>query len=77
MTRKEALALLALPQEQAVEQIRELARKARLWEQSQAEGEDTDDPPSPTTPSGMTAPYEKPAHRKRKQKPGQKKYWDF
>jgi len=73
VTRKEALALLALPQEQAVEQIRELARKARLWEQSQAEGKDTDDPPSPTTPSGMTAPYEKPAHRKRNRKPGQKK----
>ena len=73
MTRKEALALLALPQEQAVKQIQELARKARLWEQSQAESKDTDDPPSPTTPSGMTAPYEKPAHRKKNRKPGQKK----
>jgi len=68
MNREEALALLALPQEQAVVQIQELARKARLWEQSQAAAM-----PSPTTPSGMTAPYEKPAHRKRRKKPGRKK----
>lgn len=72
MTRDEALALLALPQEQAVQQIQELARKARLWEQAQA-ATDTTDTPSPTTPSGMTAPYEKPAHCTRRRKPGQKK----
>ncbi len=68
MTREQALALLALPREQAIERILELARKAELWEKLQAE-----EGPSPTTPSGMTAPYEKPAHRKKNRKPGQKK----
>lgn len=75
MTREEALALLALPQEQAVEKLLVLAHKAALWEHSLAQGsnQNTGDEPSPTRPSGMTAPYEKPAHRHRRKKPGRKK----
>ena len=73
MTREQALALLALPREPAVERIRELARKAELRDKAQAGDKDAGDGPSPTTPSGMTAPYQKPAHRKKTKKPGQKK----
>lgn len=71
MTHEEALALLALPQEQAVREILALAGKAALWEQSQAKA--SHDEPSPTQPSGMTPPYKKAAKRKKNRKPGQKK----
>jgi hypothetical protein len=75
VTREEVLALLALPKEQVIEQIMALANKAELWEKLQAEesGENNDAESEPTKPSGMTAPYEKPAHRKRRRKPGRKK----
>lgn len=72
MTHEEALALLTLPQEQAIKAILALANKAALWEQSQAKGSNKEEP-SPTQPSGMTPPYLKPARRKRNRKPGRKK----
>ena len=62
MTRDEAIAILALPREQAIEAILRLAEKAERF--------DNKPEPSPTTPSGMTPVYEKPAHRKKKKRPG-------
>jgi transposase len=83
MSREQAQAILALPREQALAQIMELAEKAALWDrhlnelrtaqaaQSEDSGEQTD--VSPTTPSGMMPTYLKEAKKKRKKKPGRKK----
>lgn len=77
MNREQAAALLALPKAQAIARILMLAHKAELWERSQTgdsdQGKNPGNVPAPATPSGMIPPYEKPAHRKRKQKPGSKK----
>ena len=70
MNREQALALLALPREQAVAAILQLAEKAAHWERLQAKGEDTAS--SPTTPSGMQPVYLKPSAKKRTKKPGRK-----
>ena len=63
MTRDEALAILDLEREQAVAVILALAEKAEKYDR-------LDSPPSPTTPSGMTPTYLKPAHKKRNKPPG-------
>lgn len=72
MKRADALAILALPQEAALERILALAEKAEAWERQHPD-EATAKAPPPGTPSGMTAPYHKPAHRKRRRKPGRKR----
>ncbi|MFZ3046926.1 MAG: IS66 family transposase [Desulfatirhabdiaceae bacterium] len=58
MTRDEAIAILELPREQAIEAILKLSEKAELFD------------PGPTTPSGMIPTYLKPKHGKKKNKPG-------
>lgn len=70
MKRAEAMALLALPQPAAVERILVLAAKAEAWERWQATMHREE--AAPSTPSGMIAVYEKPAHRQRRKKPGRK-----
>jgi transposase len=67
MTRDEAIAILALPQDKAVKVILALSEKAEKYDQLVGEV-------SPTTPSGMIAPYLKPPPEvKRKKSPGRKK----
>lgn len=66
MTRDEAKAILAMPEDKAVSIIVTLADKAEKYDQICGGV-------SPTTPSGMIPPYLKPAHRQRKKKPGRKK----
>ena len=67
MTRDEAIAILALPKEKAVKVILALSEKAEKYDQLVGEV-------SPTTPSGMIAPYLKPSARDKKSKsPGRKK----
>jgi len=66
MTRDEAKAILALPQDKAVRAILALAEKADKYDQIVGAV-------SPTTPSGMTPPYLKPTRGKRKKSPGRKK----
>lgn len=66
MTRDEAIAVLQMPKEQAVEIILSLAEKAHKYDQLCAEV-------SPTTPSGMTPIYLKQNHDKRRKSPGRKK----
>lgn len=66
MTRDEAIAIWELPKEEAVEIILRLAEKAEKYAQEEA-------PLGPTTPSGMTPPYLKPASGKRRKPPGRKK----
>jgi hypothetical protein len=67
MTRDEAIAILQLPIEEAVERILSLAEKAEKYDQLCGEV-------SPTTPSGMTPTYLKPPPKsKRKRRPGRKK----
>lgn len=83
MTREQALAILALPAEEALNRILALAAKAELWQRHSAHtdtpGEAETRPSSeqtevsPTTPSGMTPVYLKAAKNKRKNKPGCKK----
>jgi hypothetical protein len=63
MTRDEALAILDLERDQAVAIILALAEKAEKYDRLGSG-------PSPTTPSGMTPTYLKPAHKKRNQSPG-------
>jgi hypothetical protein len=70
MNRAQALAILALPREQALSAILTLAQKAEQWERLQAQGADTS--LSPTTPSGMQPVYLKPSAKKRVKKPGRK-----
>jgi len=65
MTRDEALAILDLERDQAVAAILALAEKAQKYDRLCGQV-------SPTTPSGMTPPFLKPTHRKRKKPPGQK-----
>jgi len=67
MTRDEAIAILALPQDKAVKVILALSEKAEKYDHLVGEV-------SPTTPSGMIAPYLKPPPEvKRKKSPGRKK----
>ena len=67
MTRDEAVAILQLPIDEAVDRILALAEKAEKYDQLCGEV-------SPTTPSGMIPPYLKePAKNKRKRRPGRKK----
>lgn len=66
MTRDEAIAILEMPRDKAVDLIVALGNKAEKYEQLCGE-------PSPTTPSGMTPPYLKPTKGKRKRPPGRKK----
>ena len=66
MTRDEAKAILALPQEKAIQAILALADKAEKYD-------DIVGGVSPTTPSGMMPPYQKPPHKGRKKRPGRKK----
>lgn len=78
MTPEQALAILALPREQALSRILELAHKAELWDRLQAsqavasQTTNAQEQADPLTPSGMLAPFEKPAHRGPKKKPGRK-----
>jgi hypothetical protein len=65
MTRDEAKAILALPQDKAVQAILALAEKAEKYDQIVGGV-------SPTTPSGMTPVYLKPTRGKRKKPPGRK-----
>ena len=71
MNRAQALAILELPREQAVNLIVALGEKAEHWDVLQARGA-ANTPISPTTPSGMTPVYLKPRARRRRKKPGQK-----
>lgn len=76
MSRVEALAILALPRDEAVERIMELAEKAALWDRhlnAQGTPEAAQSEVSPTTPSGMTPAYLKETKKKRNTKPGNKK----
>ena len=63
LTRKEAERIVALGPEAVIFVMLELS--TRLAEQQK-------DSPSPSTPSGMVAPYQKPAAPKRRKKPGAK-----
>jgi transposase len=63
MTRDEAIAILRLPEEKAIEAILSLAGKAEKYDQLYG----------PSTPSGMIPPYLKPVPGKRKKPPGRKK----
>jgi transposase len=66
MTRDEAIAILDLPRPEAVKAILVLAKKAEKYD-------DLTKQVSPTTPSGMTPTYLKPAAGGRKRKSGRKK----
>lgn len=66
MTSDEAKAILALPQDKAVQAILALAEKAEKYDQIVGGA-------SPTTPSGMTPVYLKPTRGKRKKPPGRKR----
>jgi hypothetical protein len=63
MTRDEAIAIVQMPQDQAVEVIMLLAEKAEKYDREHPEV-------SPTTPSGAIPPYLKPNRKKRRKKPG-------
>jgi len=65
MTRDEALAILDMRREQAVEIILILAQKAERYDKEHPEV-------SPTTPSGMIPVYLKPVRGKRRKSPGRK-----
>jgi transposase len=65
MTRDEAKAILALPQDKAVNAILALADKAEKYDQLCDKG-------SPTTPSGMIPTYLKPPPGRRPKRPGRK-----
>lgn len=66
MIRDEAIAILEMPRDKAIDTILTLAEKAEKYDQICGEV-------SPTTPSGMTPVYLKPSHSKRKKRPGRKK----
>jgi len=66
MRRDEAIAILRLPTDQAVDAILALAEKAEKYDQ-------LCDKVSPTTPSGMTPPYLKPSPARRRKRPGRKR----
>lgn len=63
MTRNEAIAILELPREQAIEAILKLAEKAEKFDRATYE-------PGPTAPSAMIPPYLKPTCDKSRKKPG-------
>jgi len=63
MTRDEAKAILALPQDKAVDAILALAEKAEKYDRLLGDV-------SPTTPSGMTPTYLKPPPARRRKRPG-------
>jgi hypothetical protein len=63
MTRDEAIALLELPREQAIEAILKLAEKAEKYDLATYD-------PGPTAPSGMIPPYLKPTCDISRKKPG-------
>jgi len=69
MTRDEAKAILALPQDKAINTILALAERAEKYDQLLGEV-------SPTTPSGMTPTYLKPNPKRRPKRPGRKKGHD-
>lgn len=66
MTRDEAIAILKMPRDKAVDIILNLADKAEKYDQTCCEV-------SPNTPSGMTPVYLKSSCGKRKRRPGRKK----
>ena len=66
MTRDEAIAILALPQEKAIRAILALAEKADKYDQIIGDV-------SSTTPSGMQPVYKKPSAKGRKKRPGRKR----
>jgi len=66
MTRDEAIAVLRMPEKEAVEFILALAEKAEKYDQLQGQV-------APSTPSGMIPPYLKPKPTKRGKRPGRKK----
>lgn len=66
MTRNEAIAILEMDREDAIQAILILAEKAEKYDR-------LCDKPSPTTPSGMIPPYHKPTSKKRKLPCGRKK----
>jgi len=66
MTRDEAKAILALPQDKAINTILALAEKAEKYDRLLGDV-------SPTTPSGMIPTYLKPTKGKRRRRPGRKK----
>jgi hypothetical protein len=66
MTRDEAIAILDMPRDKAVDIILTLAEKAEKYDQ-------ICNKIGPTTPSGMTPVYLKPTHGKGKKRPGRKK----
>jgi transposase len=66
MRRDEALAILDLPREKAIEAILALGDKAEKYDQLIGS-------PAPSTPSGMIPPYLKPRRGKSKKRPGRKK----
>lgn len=65
MTRDEAIAILEMDREDAIQAILILAEKAEKYDR-------LCDKTSPTTPSGMTPPYLKPTSKKRKRPCGRK-----
>jgi transposase len=65
MSRDEALAVVHMPVEQAVDFILALAQKAEKYDQLCGQV-------TPSTPSGMVPPYLKPKARKRRKRPGRK-----
>ena len=71
MNRAQALAILALPPQQAVSAIIALGEKAERWEALQRQGA-ANTSISPTTPSGMQPVYLKPRARRRARTPGRK-----
>ncbi|HDL90564.1 MAG TPA: IS66 family transposase [Thermodesulforhabdus norvegica] len=66
MNREEAIAILEMDREEAIAKIIELGEKAEKYDKQTVDKE-------VTTPSGMKPVYEKPNHRKRCKRPGQKK----
>lgn len=65
MTRDEAIAILEMDREDAIQAILILAEKAEKYDQ-------LCDTTSPTTPSGMTPPYLKPTSKRKKRPCGRK-----
>ena len=66
MTRDEAIAILEMDREDAIQAILILAEKAEKYDR-------LCDQPRPTTPSGMTPPYLKPTSKRKKRSCGRKK----
>ncbi|MFH1991840.1 MAG: IS66 family transposase [Pseudomonadota bacterium] len=69
MTRDEAVAVLELPQDKAIDTILALAEKAEKYDQLCGQV-------TPSTPSGMTPTYLKPKPQRRPKRPGRKKGHD-